>query len=106
MYELQSNPGGGAAGEGDKDVVGGRDHGVGGDGLSELGEEIGPKAVAAEPVAIAGAGAGGHGAVGLALEAEAMEITVGNRFGVLRFEFVLFVSVAVGLAGRSTARHC
>lgn len=74
MYKLQSNPGRSATGEGDEDVISGRDHGVGGDGLSKLREEIAPKAVAAEPLAVAGGG--GHRAVGLALEAEAMVIAV------------------------------
>lgn len=70
--EEEDGPGGTATGEGDENVVRGRDHGVGGDGVPELGEQVAPEAVGAEPAVLAAAGDGGDGnrLVGLALDAD------------------------------------
>lgn len=74
MYELQGHPGGGAAGEGEEDGVGGPHHGVARDGELELPEEVGAQALAAQAdasgnhddgadaaLAAGGGGAGGDG---------------------------------------------
>lgn len=50
MWGQEREPGGGAAGEGDEDVVGGGDHGVGGDGKLELPKEERSEASNARPV--------------------------------------------------------